>query len=172
MRWRGVPLDVLLAASGVGLDLLTTAHAGDTEYLPAELNILMALLVGLPMGLVRRRPVIVSLYLAAALFVTDQLGSFTSNTAQILVCVSLGVAGYSSKVRGTAVAVAASIFATAFNIADPGVALTGNMWMYSILLPVFPAVLGSYLRSSAERLEEREVTPTRCSRPAASRSPC
>ncbi|MEV1000874.1 histidine kinase [Nonomuraea sp. NPDC050202] len=159
MRWRGVPLDVLLAASGVGLDLLTTAHAGDTEYLPAEMNIPMALLVGLPMGLVRRWPVLVSLYLATALFVTDQLGSFTSNTAQILVCVSLGVAGYSSKVRATAVAVAASIFATAFNIADPGVALTGNMWMYSILLPVFPAVLGSYLRSSAERLEEREVTP-------------
>ncbi|MFC5824806.1 sensor histidine kinase [Nonomuraea insulae] len=159
MRWRGVPLDVLLAASGVSLDLLTTAHAGDTEFLPAEMNIPMALLVGLPLGLVRRWPVPVSLYLAAFLAVTDQIGSFTSNTAQILVCVSLGVAGYTSPVRATALAVAASIFATAFNIADPGIALTGNMWMYSVLLPVFPAVLGAYLRSSAERLDERDVTP-------------
>ncbi|WP_245641820.1 sensor histidine kinase [Nonomuraea candida] len=159
MRWRGVPLDVLLAASGVGLDLLTTAHAGDTPFLPAEFNILMALLVGLPMGLVRHRPVIVTLYLAAFLAVTDQLGSFTSNTAQILLCVSLGVAGHTSRARATAPAVAAAIAATACNIADPGVALTGNMWTYSVLLPVTPAVLGAYLRSSAERLDERDVTP-------------
>lgn len=159
MRWRGVPLDVLLAASGVSLDLLTTAHAGDTEFLPAEMNVPMALLVGLPLGLVRRWPVPVSLYLAAFLTVTDQIGSFTSNTAQILVCVSLGVAGYTTRVRATALAVAISIFATAFNIADPGMTLTGNMWMYSVLLPVFPAVLGAYLRSSAERLDERDVTP-------------
>ncbi|MFB4273883.1 MULTISPECIES: sensor histidine kinase [unclassified Nonomuraea] len=159
MRWRGVPLDVLLAASGVGLDLLTTAHAGDTEYLPAEMNIPMALLVGLPMGLVRRWPVPVTLYLAAFLAITDQLGSFTSNTAQILVCVALGVAGHTSRARSTALAVTATIFATALNIADPGIALTGNMWMYSVLLPVFPAVLGAYLRSSAERLDERDVTP-------------
>ena len=83
MRWRGVPLDALLAASGVGLDLLTTANAGDTEYLPAEMNLPMALIVGLPMGLVRHRPVAVSLYLAVVLAVTDQLGSFTSNTAEL-----------------------------------------------------------------------------------------
>ncbi|MGI5291102.1 sensor histidine kinase [Nonomuraea polychroma] len=159
MRWRGVPLDVLLAVSGVALDLLTTAHAGDTEYLPAEMNIPMALLAGLPMGLVRRWPVPVTLYLAVLLVVTDQLGSFTSNTAQILICVALGMAGFRSGWRATAVAVAAAIGATAVNIADPGIALTANAWMYSVLLPVFPAVLGAYLRSSAGRLEERDVTP-------------
>ncbi|MEV4473508.1 sensor histidine kinase [Nonomuraea salmonea] len=159
MRWRGVPLDVLLAASGVALDLLTTAHAGDTDVLPAEANIPMALLVGLPMGFVRHRPVLVTLYLAAMLATTDQLGSFTSNTAQILLCVALGVAGYLASARATALAVVAAIVATAFNIADPGIALTGNTWMYSVLLPVFPAVLGGYLRSSAERLDERDVTP-------------
>ncbi|MEV0612216.1 histidine kinase [Nonomuraea sp. NPDC050404] len=159
MRWRGVPLDVLLAASGVGLDLLTTANAGDTRFLPAEMNIPMALLVGLPMGLVRRRPVAVSLYLAAVLAVTDELGSFTSNTAQILLCVALGVAGYGARPRAAALAVVAAIAATAMNIADPGVLITGNMWTYAVLLPVFPAVLGAYLRSSAERLDERDVTP-------------
>ncbi|WP_241564049.1 sensor histidine kinase [Nonomuraea polychroma] len=159
MRWRGVPLDVLLAVSGVALDLLTTAHAGDTRYLPAEMNIPMALLAGLPMGLVRRWPVPVTLYLAVLLVVTDQLGSFTSNTAQILICVALGMAGFRSGWRATAVAVAAAIGATAVNIADPGIALTINAWMYSVLLPVFPAVLGAYLRSSAGRLEERDVTP-------------
>ncbi|WP_246074420.1 sensor histidine kinase [Nonomuraea terrae] len=159
MRWRGVPLDVLLAASGMSLDLLTTANAGDTSFLPAEANIPMALLVGLPMGLVRRWPVPVTLYLAAFLALTDQIGSFTSNTAQILVCVALGVAGFRSKARATVLAVVATIVATALNVADPGAAPTGNMWVYSVLLPVFPAVLGAYLRSSAERLDERDVTP-------------
>ncbi|MFC4116104.1 sensor histidine kinase [Nonomuraea zeae] len=159
MRWRGVPLDVLLAVSGVGLDLLTTWHAGDTAYLPAEMNIPMALLAGLPMGLVRRWPVPVTLYLAVLLFVTDQLESFTSNTAQILICVAIGVAGYRSGWRATLLAAVPAILATAFNMADPGIALNSNMWMYSVLLPVFPAMLGAYLRGSAERLEERDVTP-------------
>ncbi|MEU1724411.1 sensor histidine kinase [Actinomadura sp. ATCC 39365] len=159
MRWRGVPLDVLLAASGVGLDLLTTAHAGDTAYLPASMNIPMALLVGLPMGFVRRRPLVVTLYLAAFLVLSDQLGSYTSNTAQILICVALGVVGFRVPGRAALVGVGATVLATAVNIADPGIAMTGNTWMYSVLLPVFPTVLGAYLRSSAERLEERDVTP-------------
>ncbi|MEV4114351.1 histidine kinase [Nonomuraea sp. NPDC049695] len=159
MRWRGLPLDVLLAASGVGLDLLTTAHAGDTEYLPAEMNIPMALLVGLPMGFVRRWPVPVTLYLAGFLIVTDQLGSFTANTAQMLVCVALGAAAYRSGWRAVAVAVAATITATSVNLADPGIAFTTNSWMYSVFLPVFPVLLGAYLRSSAGRLEEPDVTP-------------
>ncbi|MEW9550937.1 sensor histidine kinase [Nonomuraea sp. NPDC050783] len=159
MRWRGVPLDLLLAVSGVALDLFTTAHAGDTAYLPAEANIPLGLLAGLPMGFVRRWPVPVTLYLAALLAATDQLGSFTSNTAQILVCVAVGVAGFRSGLRGTVVAVAATITATAFNIADPGIAFTANTWMYSVLLPVFPAALGAYLRGSAGPLEERDVTP-------------
>ncbi|WP_246080370.1 sensor histidine kinase [Nonomuraea mesophila] len=159
MRWRGAPLDVLLAVSGVGLDLLTTAHAGDTAFLPAEMNVPMALLVGLPMGIVRHRPVLVTCYLAVLLVVTDQIGSFTSNTAQILICVAVGVAGHRSGLRATAAAVAVTIVATACNIADPGFAPTANTWMYSVLLPVFPAVLGAYLRSTAGRLEERDVTP-------------
>ncbi|HEX4811717.1 MAG TPA: histidine kinase [Nonomuraea sp.] len=159
MRWRGVPLDVLLAVSGVALDLLATAHAGDTKVLPAEANIPMALLAGLPMGLVRRWPVPVTLYLAVLLAITDQVGSLTSNTAQILVCVAVGVAGFNAGWRGTAAAVAATIAATAVNIADPGVALAADTWMYSFLLPVFPAALGAYLRSSAGRLQERDVTP-------------
>jgi hypothetical protein len=144
-----MPLDVLLAVSSVALDLMTTAHVGDTKYLPAEANIPMALLAGLPMGLVRRWPVPVTFYLAALVIATDQLGSFTSNTAQILVCVAVGVAGYSSGWRGTVAAVAATGAATAVNMVDPGVAFTANSWMYSFLLPVFPAVLGAYLRSSA-----------------------
>ncbi|MGN9844094.1 sensor histidine kinase [Nonomuraea sp. H19] len=159
MRWRGVPLDVLLAGSGVALDLLTTAQAGDTKYLPAAMNVPMALLAGLPMGLVRRWPVAVTLYLAAFLVVTDQLGSFTSNTLQILICVALGVAGHGSGLRATVAAMAATFAATAVNIADPGVTLNANTWMYAGLLAVFPAVLGSYLRSSAGPLEERDVTP-------------
>ncbi|MFC4007090.1 sensor histidine kinase [Nonomuraea purpurea] len=159
MRWRGVPLDVLLAASGVSLDLLTTAHVGDTKYLSAEWNIPMALLVGLPMGLVRRRPVAVTLYLALCLGLTDQLGSFTSNTAQILVCVALGVAGYRASWRANLAGIAATIVATSINIADPGIPLTLNAVIYSFLLPIFPAVLGAYLRSSAGPLEERDVTP-------------
>lgn len=159
MRWRGVPLDVLLAVSGVALDLLTTAQAGDTKYLPAEMNIPMALLAGLPMGLVRRWPVPVTLYLAVLLVFTDQLGSFTSNTVQILICVAVGVSGFSRGMRATVLAVSATIAATAVNIADPGAAFTVNQWMYALLLPVFPAVLGAYLRGSAGRLEERDVTP-------------
>ncbi|TMR98581.1 two-component sensor histidine kinase [Nonomuraea basaltis] len=111
------------------------------------------------MGLVRRWPVPVTLYLGVLLVVTDQLGSFTSNTAQILVCVALGVVGNQSSWRASAVAVAATIVATAINIADPGIALTAGSWMYSFLLPVFPAALGAYLRNSAGRLEERDVTP-------------
>ncbi|NUR89451.1 MAG: two-component sensor histidine kinase, partial [Nonomuraea sp.] len=96
-----------------------------------------------------------ALFLAAS----DQLDSFTSNTAQILICVALGVVGYRVDWRPALLGVAATIGATAVNIADPGIALTGNTWMYSVLLPVFPTVLGAYLRSSAGRLEERDVTP-------------
>ncbi|KAB8194911.1 two-component sensor histidine kinase [Nonomuraea phyllanthi] len=111
------------------------------------------------MGFVRRRPVPVTIYLAGLLIVTDQLGSFTSNTAQILACVALGVAGYRSGWRSVALAVGVTVVATAVNMADPGIAFTTNSWVYSVFLPIFPALLGAYLRGSAGRLEERDVTP-------------
>ncbi|MFD9948388.1 histidine kinase [Nonomuraea sp. NPDC059023] len=158
-RWRGVPLDLLLAASGIGLDLLISGKAPAWEARPALSVILFAVLAGAPMGFVRHRPVAVVLYLAAFLVYTDQIGSFTSNTAQVLLCAALGAAAYRTRWPWMVAAVAAGALACAFNIADPGVAFTSSAWMYSVGLALFPALLGAYLQRPAVRLEERAIAP-------------
>ncbi|NRQ39532.1 two-component sensor histidine kinase [Nonomuraea sp. NN258] len=111
------------------------------------------------MGLVRRLPLPVSLYLAAFLVFTDQINSFSSNTAQILLLVATGVTAHRGVRHATAAALVATGVATALNLADPGIALTANAWMYSVGLSVFPVLIGGYLRGSAGRLEERDLTP-------------
>ncbi|MEU0568261.1 histidine kinase [Nonomuraea sp. NPDC005983] len=157
MRWRGLPLDVLLAASGTGLDLLTSGEPGQSPMLPAGSWIPMAVLAGVPMGFVRSRPLPVTLYLAAFLVFTDQIISFTSNTAQILLCVAVGMVANRCGLRAVGVALAAAVLASAINMADPGVALTVNTWMYSVLVPGVPAIVGGYLRGPAGRLERGDL---------------
>lgn len=158
-RWRGVPLDLLLAASGIGLDLLLSGKAPVSETGGGWLVALFAVLAGAPMGFVRRRPVPVALFLSAFLVFADQIGAYTSNTAQILLCVAIGAAGYHAGWRSMAVVLPAGMVATAINIADPGIAFTSSAWMYSVGLAAFPAILGGYLRRPASRLEERSITP-------------
>ena len=159
MRWRGVPLDLLLAAAGTALDLMLSAKGGGSSLLPGNEVIPMAVAVGAPMGLVRRAPLAVSLYLAAFLVFTDQVESFTSNTAQMLLCVSIGLVAYHSGWRPTCVALGAAIAATAINLADPGIALTTNSWMYSVLVPTLPVLIGAYLRGPAGRLKDGDISP-------------
>lgn len=159
MRWRGMPLDLLLAASGIGLDLLLSGKAGLAQGLPDVMVLPFAILVGAPMGLVRKWPLPISLYLSAFLVFTDQIGAFTSNTAQILLCVAVGVVAHRSGWRAVPIALVAAVAATALNMADPGLAFTANSWIYSVLVPGFPAVVGAYLRGPAGRLEEGDITP-------------
>ncbi|MFD1537149.1 two-component sensor histidine kinase, partial [Nonomuraea guangzhouensis] len=159
MRWRGVPLDLLLAAAGTALDLMLSAKGGGSPLLPGNEVIPMAVAVGAPMGLVRRAPLAVSLYLAAFLVFTDQVGSFTANTAQMLLCVAIGLVAYYSGWRPTFVALGAAVAATAINLADPGIALTTNSWMYSVLVPTFPVLIGAYLRGPAGRLKDGDISP-------------
>ncbi|MFD1930247.1 sensor histidine kinase [Nonomuraea mangrovi] len=157
MRWRGLAPDVLLAVSGIALDLLMSGKAGGPQ---SEWRVpLFAVLVGAPMGLVRHRPVHVSLYLVGFLVFTDQIGSFTSNTAQILLCVAIGATGYHRGWLATLGVVAAGALATGLNIADPGIAFTRNAWFYSVGIALLPALVGRYLRGPAGRLEAPEITP-------------
>ena len=159
MRWRGVPLDLVLAAAGTALDVLLSAKGGGSALLPGNEVIPMAVGVGAPMGLVRRAPLAVSLYLAAFLVFTDQVESFTSNTAQMLLCVSIGLVAYRSGWRPTCLALGVAVAATAVNLADPGIAFTTNAWMYSVLVPALPVLIGAYLRGPAGRLKDADLTP-------------
>ncbi|WP_327103958.1 sensor histidine kinase [Nonomuraea glycinis] len=156
-RWRGVPFDLLLAAAGVGLDLLMSGQAR-TADLPPHLTVLpLALLVGAPMGFVRRWPLPTALWLSAALVLTDRIEAFSSNTAQMLLLVAVGVTAYSAGRRALAVAVGVAGIATGINLADPGVAF--NAWLYAAGITLFPAIVGGYLRGSAGRPEHRDITP-------------
>ncbi|MEV0594962.1 sensor histidine kinase [Nonomuraea cavernae] len=159
MRWRGVPLDILLAVSGVVLDLLLAGKAGGDQHLPVFMMVPMAVLAGAPMGLVRRWPFAVSLYLAAFLILTDQVDSFTSNTAQVLLCVAVGSVAHRCAWRAVGLSLAAATIATAINLADPGIALTTSSWLFTVLVPLLPAVIGGYLRGPAGRLENDDITP-------------
>ncbi|MFI7446183.1 sensor histidine kinase [Nonomuraea sp. NPDC049714] len=156
-RWRGVPFDLLLAAAGVSLDLLMSAEAR-TGDLPPHLTVLpLALLVGAPMGFVRRRPLPTALWLSAALVLTDQIEAFSSNTAQMLLLVAVGVTAYGGGRRSIAVAMGASGIATGINLADP--AFATNVWLYAAGITLFPAIVGGYLRGSVGELKHRDVTP-------------
>ncbi|MBN6055755.1 sensor histidine kinase [Nonomuraea sp. RK-328] len=97
--------------------------------------------------------------MAAFLVFADQVGSYTSNTAQILICVAVGNAAYRCRPRAAAVCVAAAIVASGINMADPGIAFTVNSWMYSMLVPGFPALVGGYLRSRTSRFQPDDITP-------------
>uniref|UniRef100_UPI001FE3BECA sensor histidine kinase n=1 Tax=Nonomuraea rhizosphaerae TaxID=2665663 RepID=UPI001FE3BECA len=158
MRWRGVPLDLLLAASGTALDLLLSGKSGGTRLFGDDV-IPMAVAVGAPLAFLRHRPVPVTFYLAALLVLTDQVESFTSNTAQMLLCISLGVVANRSTWRWTSLSLGVAVAATAVNLADPGIAFTRNAWAYSVLLPTLPALIGLYLRGPAGRLEDSDLTP-------------
>ncbi|MET7463337.1 histidine kinase [Nonomuraea sp. NPDC005501] len=159
MRWRGVALDVLLAVSGIALDLLLSGKAGGFGDLPPAMTVPMAVLAGLPMGFLRTRPPWAALYLAAFLVFADHVGSYSSNTAQMLICVAVGRVAYRSGPGTVAVSVAAAVLATGLNLADAGVPPAGSWWMYTLLVPGFPALVGGYLRGRSSRFEPGDITP-------------
>ncbi|MEU4578557.1 histidine kinase [Nonomuraea sp. ATR24] len=158
-RWRGAPLDLLLAAAGVSLDLLMSGQARIGDLPPAYTVGPFALLVGAPMGFVRRCPLPTALWLSVALICTDRLDAFSSNTAQVLLLVAVGVTAYSAGWRSVIMAMAASGVATGLNLADPGIAFTSTSLMYAAGITVFPVIVGGYLRGSIGELEHRDVTP-------------
>lgn len=100
-----------------------------------------------------------ALWLAGALLLTDQLGVYSSNTAQMLLLVAVGVVAWRQSWRPVAVAVGAAAVATAVNLADPGMAFSPRVWLYCAGITVFPAVVGGYLRGSVGELEHRDITP-------------
>ncbi|MFG3438184.1 sensor histidine kinase [Nonomuraea sp. NPDC047897] len=159
MRWRGMPLDVLLAVSGTGLDLLLSGKSGGGALLPAFMTVPMALLVGVPLAFLRRWPLPVTLYLAGLLVFADMVGSFTCNTAQMLLCVAIGVVAHQYDRWAVGVALLAAVPATVVNLLDPGVSITVNTWTFSLLVPLLPVLVGVSLRGPAGRLDNGDLTP-------------
>lgn len=158
-RWRGVPSDLLLAAAGVGLDLLMSGQARLGGLPPLYTVLPLALLVGAPLGFVRRRPLPTALWLSGALVVTDRMEAFSSNTAQMLLLVAVGATAYHAGWRAVTTATVAGGIATALNMADPGVAFTPRTALTTMAIALFPAVAGRYLRGAVGRLEHRDITP-------------
>ncbi|MFG1946975.1 sensor histidine kinase [Nonomuraea sp. NPDC048826] len=158
-RWRGVPFDLLLAAAGVSLDLLMFGQALQGELPPSSTVVPLALLVGAPLGFVRRWPLAVALWLAAALVVTDQISAYSSNTAQMLLLVAVAVTAYRERPRAVGMVMAATVIATAVNLVDPGMTLSFRIGLYCAGIAVFPVVVGGYLRGSVGELEHRDITP-------------
>ncbi|WP_182907000.1 sensor histidine kinase [Microbispora sp. H13382] len=150
---RGAVLDIGLAVCGTGLDVLVSAGSWSGSV-PVWVGMGFALLAGLPMGLMRRRPGPVSVYLSVLLVICDQLGAFTVNTLQVLLPISVGVLARSRGWRWTAPAAVLASAATAVNLADPGVALTGNTWFHSTGLIAAPVLIGRYLRGQEGRRRE------------------
>ncbi|TQS28529.1 sensor histidine kinase [Microbispora sp. KK1-11] len=153
---RGTALDIGLAVGGTGLDVLVSAGSwsGGSGPAPAWVGMGFALLAGLPMGLVRRWPGPVAVYLSVLLVVCDQIGAFTVNTLQVLLPISVGVLARSRGWGWTAPAAVLASAATAVNLADPGIALTSNTWFYSVGLIAAPVLIGRYLRGQEGRRKE------------------
>lgn len=142
-----------LAVCGVGLDVLVSAGSwGGTA--PVWVGLAFALLAGAPMGLLPRLPGPVAVYLAVLLVVCDQLGAFTVNTLQVLLPISVGVLARTRGWAWTAPVAVLACAATAVNLADPGIALTGNTWFYSVGLVAAPVLVGRYLRGQEGRRRE------------------
>ncbi|MEV0587534.1 histidine kinase [Nonomuraea sp. NPDC050310] len=157
MRWRELRLDVPLGVAGSGLDLMVSAC--DTEDSVSLLRLAgMALLVGAPMALVRHRPVPVTLVLAAVAVLTDQMGSFSANTAQIMLCLATGVVAYTHGWRVTLAVLPVTAAATAVNLADPGLALTATAWFFTVAISLLPCLIGLYLRRPALRGVHLDLT--------------
>ncbi|MFD0736449.1 sensor histidine kinase [Planotetraspora mira] len=154
MRWRGGVLDVFLAVCGVVLDVLVTHGHWGGPSAPWWIRALFALLAGLPLGLVRRRPGPVAIYFAGFLVVCDQLGASTTDTLQILLPIAVGVVARERGWRWTAPVAVLAGAATAVNLADPGIAFTQNSWFYSVGIIAFPVLVGRYLRSEKGQGEE------------------
>ncbi|MFI6478843.1 sensor histidine kinase [Nonomuraea sp. NPDC050663] len=156
MKWRGRRLDLLLGAAAIGLDLLLSGKSA----VPGQtwIVVLFAVLVGAPMALLRHFPTPVGLYLAGLAIFTDQIGSFTANTAQLLLCVAIVMTGHLRGWRGLAVVLPPAFVATATNLADPGLALTPGTWIFTVGIPLLPALVGLYLRRPAARLRELDFT--------------
>ncbi|MEV7802871.1 histidine kinase [Microbispora sp. NPDC088329] len=152
---RGTVLDIGLAACGTGLDVLVSAGSwSGPGPAPAWVGTGFALLAGLPMGLLRRRPGPVAVYLSVLLVICDQLGAFTVNTLQVLLPISMGVLARSHGWGWTAPAAVLASAATAVNLADPGIAVTSNTWFYSVGLIAAPVLIGRYLRGQEGRRKE------------------
>lgn len=159
MRWKGQALDVLLVVAAIGLDVMTTWHTWGSDTVPVVVCAGFSVLAGVPMGFVRQWPVPVAVFLSGLLVFTDQTSTFTANTVQILLMISIGVVAYRSRPPAVLAVAALGSIATALNLADPGLAFTANGWWYSAGAAVLPALVGAYLRGAAGRLTERDITP-------------
>ncbi|MEV0969866.1 sensor histidine kinase [Microtetraspora glauca] len=159
MRWRGGYLDVSLAASGVVLNVLVASSSWGGPSAPSWMVVLLALLGGLPLALLRRRPGHAALCLTVLLVVYDQLDASTVDAVQILLPVAVGVL---ARLRGwkwtVPVAVLACV-ATGLNLADPGIAFTRGAWFYTVAIVAVPVIIGRYLRGTAIRRPQEESAP-------------
>ncbi|MFI6801217.1 sensor histidine kinase [Streptosporangium canum] len=159
MRSRGPVLDVCLAAAGVVLDLLVSGKSGQSGTAPWWIVGIFALLAGVPMGFVRRRPFAVCLHQAIFLVVCDRLGAHTSNTVQTLLPVAVAMLAYRGTWRWIVPAAVLTAVATAINLADPGIAFTSGTWYLPLGMSAVPVVIGRYLRSPIEPVSGVERRP-------------
>ncbi|MBG0816392.1 sensor histidine kinase [Planomonospora sp. ID82291] len=154
MRSRGPVPDVLLALAGVALGLVVSGKTGEPAPWPAA--VALALSAGAPMGFVRRAPLAVCAYYAAFLVVGDRFPAFTTDTAQILLPVAVGILSHRGTWRRIVPGAVLAGAATAVNLADPGAVST---WYFLLGMSAVPVVVGRYLRSPIEAVAEVERRP-------------
>ncbi|WP_449063178.1 ATP-binding protein [Planomonospora algeriensis] len=157
MRSRGPVPDVLLALAGIALGLVVSGKTGEPAPWPAAAG--LALLAGAPMGFVRRGPLVVCAYYAAFLIVGDRFPAFTTDTAQILLPVAVGILAHRDTWRRIVPGAVLAGAATAVNLADPGIAFTAATWYFPLGMSAVPVVVGRYLRSPIEAVAEVERRP-------------
>ncbi|WP_214102780.1 sensor histidine kinase [Acrocarpospora catenulata] len=155
MRWRVLTLDLLLASAGIALCVMTCQTWGGPSF-PTWLVVAFVLLAGLPMGLVRRWPGQVTVYLAVLLVILDDLGAGVLDGVQILLALSAGSLARSRGWGWTLPAAAVACLATGVNLADPGVPLAANFWYYTVGIIAIPVTIGRYLRSQSGAVPEGE----------------
>ncbi|GGL29447.1 hypothetical protein GCM10014719_33590 [Planomonospora parontospora subsp. antibiotica] len=149
--------DVLLALAGIALGLVVSGKTGEPAPWPAA--VALALLAGAPMGFVRHGPLVVCAYYAAFLIVGDRFPAFTTDTAQILLPVAVGILAHRDAWRRIVPGAVLAGTATAVNLTDPGTALTAAAWYFPLGMSAVPVVVGRYLRSPIEAVAEVERRP-------------
>ncbi|MFC4013867.1 sensor histidine kinase [Nonomuraea purpurea] len=163
MRWGPVPLDVLLAAGGLALSVLTTWGIWHTGAQPAAVTGLFAVVGGLSLGVARRLPHLVVVFLGALLVAADTFLSAAVDTYLILTLVAIGI----SATRVTSSAWTAAVYlGGCLLIASVVIESPGRVTLFRVMvimtLVALPIVIGRYLGArrateEAERLRAEEL---------------
>ncbi|MEO3862605.1 histidine kinase [Acrocarpospora sp. B8E8] len=154
MRWRGFTLDFLLAVAGVALCALTYQSWGGPD-IPGWLTVVVVLAAGLPLGLARRMPGPVAIFLALLLVALDGVGAGILDGLQILLALTAGALARTRDWTWTLPVAALACAATAIHLAS-GAAPTGSVLFYTFGIIGVPVAIGRYLRSQSAAVPDGE----------------